>query len=197
MIAKIPGLKQVAGKFLGGGIDKLKESLKKLVIGGLNKAIDKLRRRQRRARRQGLFKKLGKFVKKAAKTVKKAAKSVAKTVSKVAKDAGKIAKSAAAGVGKLAAVAQQMAAKLDGLTGGKLSGALIKIVCPGLAKVMEVAMNATLKAFGWPGNVPSCLIDAVLKGCVACVKLAFKKYRMLRNLRRMQNMIKMLPAAAF
>merc|ERR1712196_663530 len=59
-VAKIPGLKQVAGKLIGKGIDKLKEMLKKIVLGAINGAIDKLRRRQRRM----FFKKLIKKAKK-------------------------------------------------------------------------------------------------------------------------------------
>merc|ERR1711976_364080 len=191
VIAKIPGLKQVAGKFIGAGIDKLKGMLKKVVLGAINGAIDKLRRRQRRA---GLFKKLVKGVKKVAKkavkVVKKAANTVAKGVKAAAAAAGKFAKDAAAVAGKAAAMAQQMAKKLDGLTGGALSKALMNIACPGLAKLMDVAMSAALKAFGWPGNAPACLIKAIENGCKAAVKAAFKRHRMLRALRRLERFIK-------
>merc|ERR1719240_5854 len=69
LIAKIPGLKAVAGKLIGKGVDKLKNMLKKVVIGAINGAIDKLRRRQR-LRRAGLFSKLKKAVKKVSKAVK-------------------------------------------------------------------------------------------------------------------------------
>jgi len=55
---------------------------------------------------------------------------------------------------------------------------------------MEYALDAALKAVGWPGNAPACLIKAIEKGCKSAVKAGFKKYRMLRNLRRLQRFIK-------
>lgn len=192
---KIPGLKQVGGKLIGAGIDKLKNMLKAKVQGALDAAISKLRRRRRAF---GInFKKIGKGIahvaKKAGGAVKNAAKGVANAAKAAAAGAAQFAKEGAAVVGKAANAVQKVAKKLDGLTGGKLSAALKALVCPALAQALNMALTAALKAIGWPGQAPACLIKAVENGCAAAVQAAFKRYRMLRNLRRLAKYVKAMP----
>merc|ERR1712139_623883 len=95
----------------------------------------------------------------------KAAKAFSKEAAKGIKIAGK-------GLNAMRAVA----VKLDGLTGGKLSAALIKLVCPAFGQLIDTGIAAALKFVGWPGKAPACLIKAIVKGCAAAVKAGFKKY---------------------
>jgi len=193
-LAKIPGLKMVAGKLAGAAFDSLVGKLKTMINKAITGAINKLRRRRRAF---NLGKALGGVAKKAAgaakgavKAVGNAAKGAAKGIANAAKGAAAAAKAAASVAGKAANAVQKVAVKLDGLTGGKLSAALVSVVCPALSKAMEYALDAALKAIGWPGNAPACLIKAIENGCKAAVKAGFKKYRMLRNLRRLERFIK-------
>jgi len=196
-INKIPGLKMVAGKMAGAALGTLTSKLKDVIDKAINGAINKLRRRRRAGLFSGLKKAVSHVAKKASsaakgavKAVGNAAKGVAKGVANAAKGAANMAKAAASVAGKAASAMQAAAVKLDGLTGGKLSAALCSVVCPALSKAMEYALDAALKFIGWPGEAPACLITAIANGCKAAVKAGFKKFRMLRNLRRLQRFIK-------
>jgi hypothetical protein len=213
-LAKLPGFKMVGQKLIGKGLDKLKAKLQTLLTKAINHAINKLRR----VRRAGLFKSMKKLAKKAKKGISKAAKGVKKTASKVAKDAAKTAnkvakdaKKAASKAAKDAAKAAKNAAKfakkattlaakglkemqkvaiqLDKLTGGKLSAAMIKLMCPAIAKTVDYGVAAALKFVGWPGKLPACVISAIERGCAKALKAAFKKYR-LRVRRRLSLIAK-------
>jgi len=193
-LAKIPGLKMVGAKLAGAAFDKLTGKLKEMINKAIEGAINKLRRRRRAFSIGGALKsvakKASKVAKGAVKTVGNAAKAAANGVANAAKAAANAAKAAASVAGKAANAMQAVAGKLDKLTGGKLSAALQSMVCPALSHAMEYALDAALKCIGWPGNAPACLIKAIENGCKAAVKAGFKKYRMLRNLRRLERFIK-------
>jgi len=195
-INKIPGLKMVGGKLAGKAFDTLEAKLKDMVDKAVTGAINKLRRRRRMGLFGGLKKAVSHVAHKAASAAKgvakaagNAAKGAVKAVGNAAKGAANMAKAAASVAGKAADAVHAAAVKLDGLTGGKLSAAMCAIVCPALAKAMEYALDAALKFIGWPGEAPACLITAIKNGCVAAVKAGFKKFRMLRNLRRLRKFI--------
>jgi len=185
-LSKIPGVKMVANKLVGGAIDSLTAKIKQIVDKAVDSAINKLRRR----RAWGLPNPIA-AVKSAAGAVAGAAKSAASKVAgavvNVAKGAAEFAKNAAKVAGDVANKVQAVAAKLDKLTGGKLSSAIQNYVCPAVAQGVKAAMTSALAAVGWPFGVPACLITAVENGCKAAVKAAFK-----RHMRRLQMRVRCL-----
>merc|ERR1712227_902900 len=161
-LSKIPGVKMVANKVVGGAIDKLTAKIKQVVLKAVDGAIGKLRR----ARRAGLFQAVKNWGKNAA----GAAKAFAGNVAKVG--------------GQVAGAVQGVASKVNKLTGGKLSAALQSMVCPLIGKGVQAAITAALGSIGWPFGAPACLITAIVNSCKAAIKAGLKRHQLrLRRLR--------------
>merc|ERR1712227_828551 len=162
-LSKIPGVKMVANKVVGGVIDKLTAKIKQVVLKAVDGAIGKLRR----VRRAGLFDAVKNFVGDAA----GAAKAFAGNVARVG--------------GQVAGAVQGVASKVNKLTGGKLSAALQSMVCPLIGKGVQAAITAALGSIGWPFGAPACLITAIVNGCKAAIKAGLKRHQLRMRLRRL------------
>jgi hypothetical protein len=180
LLGNIPGIKLVAGKLVGKGMDMLKTKLKDAINKGITALVNKLRVRRRTWGWNPI-----KAVKKAASKVASAAKSVASKVSNAAKSAASaaagFASKAAAAAKNMGAMAGKLALTLNKLTGGKLAKALKDMGCPLLTKGLGAAMSAALATIGWTAGVPACLLNAITNGCKAAIDKAFKRHMMMRR----------------
>jgi len=160
------------------GVAQLSTFLQKEVKKHTDAFIDGMRRARMVRRRMNIIGDIGNKLKGAGQAIGNAANAAGKDVIKAGKWIGGVAKNA-----------QDLAVKLDGLTGGHLSTGLANSGCPLVANAVFEALDKALLSVGFPFT-PPCIKDGIEAGCRTGVDAFFRKQRILRRLASLKRDLK-------